>query len=126
VYVFPPLILLPPTITNILPPTLPTFQSPESPQHHQRDNSKSHTDVDIATKSYFELHRPASEFDSRAAYLNHELQIMKPRRYEWNLPHRDFRFEREDVISAVAGLRHSDVSRYDANTNDVVNKEGWL
>ena len=28
---------------------------------------------------------------------------MKPRRYEWNLPGRDFRVEREDIVSALAG-----------------------
>ena len=44
-------------------------------------------------KSYSELHRPASEFDSRSDYLDHELQIMKPRRFALNLPGRDFRFE---------------------------------
>jgi hypothetical protein len=44
-------------------------------------------------QSYSELHRPASEFDSREACLNHELQIMQPRRWRLNLPGRDFRFE---------------------------------
>ncbi|MDD9155424.1 DUF3360 family protein [Aliivibrio sp. S4TY2] len=54
-------------------------------------------------KSYSELHRPASEFDSRSDYLDHELQIMKPRRFGLNLPGRDFRFELEDLVPALAG-----------------------
>ncbi|KAB2824412.1 DUF3360 family protein [Aliivibrio finisterrensis] len=54
-------------------------------------------------KSYSELHRPASEFDSRSDYLDHELQIMKPRRFALNLPGRDFRFELEDLVPALAG-----------------------
>lgn len=54
-------------------------------------------------QSYGELHRPASEFDSREAYLNHELQIMQPRRWRLNLPGRDFRFEWEDLVPALAG-----------------------
>jgi len=54
-------------------------------------------------KSYSELHRPASEFASRSDYLDHELQIMKPRRWALNLPFRDFRFEWEDLVPAVAG-----------------------
>lgn len=54
-------------------------------------------------KSYKELHRPASEFESRSDYLDHELQIMKPRRFGLNLPGRDFRFELEDLVPALAG-----------------------
>jgi hypothetical protein len=54
-------------------------------------------------QSYAELHRPASEFESREAYLNHELQIMQPRRWRLNLPGRDFRFEWEDLVPALAG-----------------------
>ncbi|MCP3699124.1 MAG: DUF3360 family protein [Aliivibrio sp.] len=54
-------------------------------------------------KSYSELHRPASEFSSRSDYLDHELQIMKPRRFALNLPGRDFRFEIEDLVPALAG-----------------------
>ncbi|MGT0149713.1 DUF3360 family protein [Vibrio metschnikovii] len=50
------------------------------------------------TKSYQELHRPSSEFASRSDYLDHELQIMKPRRFALNLPGRDFRFEWEDLV----------------------------
>ncbi|STY52752.1 DUF3360 family protein [Vibrio anguillarum] len=58
---------------------------------------------EIETKSYKELHRPASEFASRSDYLDHELQIMKPRRFGLNLPGRDFRFELEDFVPAIAG-----------------------
>ncbi|MEO1013463.1 MAG: DUF3360 family protein [Bacteroidota bacterium] len=54
-------------------------------------------------KTYKELHKPASEFASRSEYLDHELQIMKPRRYRLNLPGRDFRFEWEDLVPALAG-----------------------
>ena len=58
---------------------------------------------DKQTKSYKELHRPASEFETRSDYLDHELQIMKPRRWALNLPGRDFRFEWEDLVPAIAG-----------------------
>ncbi|GLP95054.1 DUF3360 family protein [Paraferrimonas sedimenticola] len=54
-------------------------------------------------KSYSELHRPSHEFASRSDYLDHELQIMKPRRWRLNLPGRDFRFEWEDLVPALAG-----------------------
>ncbi|CAK4068487.1 membrane protein [Vibrio variabilis] len=65
--------------------------------------NKPHSDSDIENKSYRELHRPASEFESRSDYLDHELQIMKPRRFGLNLPGRDFRFELEDLVPALAG-----------------------
>ena len=58
---------------------------------------------DYATKSYAELHKPSSAFESRDAYLQHELQIMKPKRWGINLPFRDYRFELEDSIPAMAG-----------------------
>ncbi|MUL11706.1 DUF3360 family protein [Aliivibrio fischeri] len=61
------------------------------------------TDKELNKKSYSELHRPASEFASRSDYLDHELQIMKPRRFGLNLPGRDFRFELEDLVPALAG-----------------------
>ncbi|WP_394136373.1 DUF3360 family protein [Aliivibrio fischeri] len=61
------------------------------------------TDKELNEKSYSELHRPASEFNSRSDYLDHELQIMKPRRFGLNLPGRDFRFELEDLVPALAG-----------------------
>ncbi len=59
-----------------------------------------HTKIE---RSYAEEHKPASAFENRAAYLDHELQIMKPRRYRLNLPGRDFRFEWEDLVPAIAG-----------------------
>ncbi len=54
-------------------------------------------------KSYKELHRPASEFNSREEYLENELKIMKPRRWRLNLPFRDYRFEIEDLVPALSG-----------------------
>lgn len=59
--------------------------------------------MDTQEKSYAELHRPSSAFDTREAYLNHELQIMQPKRWRPNLPFRDYRFEWEDLIPAMAG-----------------------
>ncbi|WP_370980584.1 DUF3360 family protein [Agaribacterium sp. ZY112] len=53
--------------------------------------------------SYASRHIPASEFESRSAYLDHELRIMKPRRWAMNLPGRDYRFEWEDLVPAIAG-----------------------
>ncbi|MDO4700856.1 MAG: DUF3360 family protein [Moraxella sp.] len=58
---------------------------------------------EFATKSYVQLHKPSSSFGSRSDYLNHELQIMKPKRWRMNLPFRDYRFELEDTIPAMAG-----------------------
>ena len=52
--------------------------------------------------SYAELHQPYASFESRDAYLNHELQIMQPKRWRPNLPFRDYRFEFEDTIPAMA------------------------
>ncbi len=59
--------------------------------------------MDTQEKSYAELHQPSSAFESRDAYLNHELQIMQPKRWRPNLPFRDYRFEWEDMIPAIAG-----------------------
>ena len=55
-------------------------------------------------KSYKDLHRPAKEFASRDEYLKHELQIMSPKRWKLNLPGRDFNFEIEDTVVAMAVL----------------------
>ena len=60
-------------------------------------------EMEASELTYKELHRPASEFATREAYLDHELQIMKPRRWGLNLPGRDFRFEWEDLVPAIAG-----------------------
>lgn len=56
-----------------------------------------------ATTPYREAHRPASEFEKRTDYLDNELKIMQPRRWRLNLPGRDFRFEWEDFVPAIAG-----------------------
>ncbi|WP_462182175.1 DUF3360 family protein [Pseudoalteromonas gelatinilytica] len=61
--------------------------------------SDTHTDQ----QSYQALHKPSSEFSSRDEYLEHELQIMQPKRWRPNLPFRDYRFELEDSIPAMAG-----------------------
>ena len=54
-------------------------------------------------QSYEQLHKPSSEFNTRDEYLEHELQIMQPKRWRPNLPFRDYRFEFEDTIPAMAG-----------------------
>lgn len=51
---------------------------------------------------YSRLHRPSAEFATRAEYLEHELEIMAPRRWGVNLPFRDYRFEYEDWVPAMA------------------------
>ncbi|MDG1804111.1 DUF3360 family protein [Flavicella sp.] len=53
--------------------------------------------------TYQDEHKPASEFETRTEYLENELKIMKPKRYRLNLPGRDFRFEWEDLVPALAG-----------------------
>jgi len=60
-------------------------------------------ETEDSSSSYQALHRPSSEFASRSEYLDYELTIMKPRRWRLNLPGRDFRFEWEDLVPAVAG-----------------------
>ncbi len=57
----------------------------------------------METSNYKTLHKPASEFSSREAYLENELVIMQPRRWKLNLPRRDFNFEWEDITPALAG-----------------------
>lgn len=66
---------------------------------HAQDRSVSHDEK----SEYQKKHKPASSFASRADYLNHELQIMRPRRWGLSLPGRDFRFEIEDLVPALAG-----------------------
>ncbi|MBG9995876.1 DUF3360 family protein [Pseudoalteromonas sp. NZS127_1] len=61
--------------------------------------SNTHKDA----QSYEQLHKPSSEFNTRDEYLEHELQIMQPKRWRPNLPFRDYRFEFEDTIPAMAG-----------------------
>ena len=55
------------------------------------------------SQTYQQLHRPPGDFESRSDYLDHELTIMRPRRWALNLPGRDFRFEWEDMVPALAG-----------------------
>ena len=55
------------------------------------------------SSDYSQQHKPSSAFNSRDEYLEHELQIMSPRRWRPNLPFRDYRFEWEDTIPAMAG-----------------------
>lgn len=61
------------------------------------------TKCDTHSASYESLHKPSSEFNTRDEYLEHELQIMQPKRWRPNLPFRDYRFELEDTIPAMAG-----------------------
>lgn len=53
-------------------------------------------------RSYQELHKPKGNFATRAEYLEHELEIMAPKRWGMNLPFRDYRFEYEDWVPAMA------------------------
>ena len=46
--------------------------------------------------------KPASEFKSRADYLDHELTITNIRRWRLNLPFRDYGIEVEDLVPALA------------------------
>lgn len=57
----------------------------------------------IPEQSYGRMRKPASEFKTRSEYLDNELVAMQPRRWRLNLPGRDFRFEIEDLIPAIAG-----------------------
>ncbi len=54
------------------------------------------------SQSYRSQRKPSHHFDSRAAYLEHELSIMSPRRWRLNLPFRDYHFEVEDFVPALA------------------------
>ncbi|WP_298943114.1 DUF3360 family protein [uncultured Psychromonas sp.] len=52
--------------------------------------------------NYEQKHKPSSDFNTREEYLEHELQIMSPKRWRPNLPFKDYRFEIEDTIPAMA------------------------
>ena len=52
--------------------------------------------------NYEQKHKPSSDFDTREEYLEHELQIMSPKRWRPNFPFKDYRFEIEDTIPAMA------------------------
>lgn len=58
--------------------------------------------TDSNESSYKELHKPSKEFVRRQDYLDYELSIMNPKRWRPNLPYRDYRFEYEDWVPAVA------------------------
>jgi hypothetical protein len=53
-------------------------------------------------KTYKEKRREAKDFSSRNDYLEHELEVMKFRKWRLNLPFRDFRIEMEDFVPAIA------------------------
>ncbi len=61
------------------------------------------SDINDADNNYMKNHRASSEFSTRDEYLEHELQVMSPKRWRPNLPFRDYRFEWEDTIPAMAG-----------------------
>ncbi|RTR25580.1 DUF3360 family protein [Shewanella atlantica] len=58
--------------------------------------------MSIEQATYKQRRRKASEFESRSAYLEHELSIMDLRRWRVNLPFRDFGIEIEDWVPALA------------------------
>lgn len=58
--------------------------------------------TEVNTAGYQARRKPRSAFASRAEYLDHELQSMAPRRWRPNLPLRDYRFEPEDLVPALA------------------------
>jgi len=68
--------------------------------HEPEKTSEPHVDDG---NSYQNKHKASSEFNTRDEYLEHELQIMQPKRWRPNLPFRDYRFEFEDTIPAMAG-----------------------
>jgi hypothetical protein len=52
--------------------------------------------------SYQEKRKKSDEFKNREEYLEHELTIMKFRRWRINLPFRDYNVELEDLVPALA------------------------
>ncbi len=52
--------------------------------------------------SYKKQRKKANEFDNREEYLDHELSIMKFRRWRIHIPFRDFNIEFEDLVPALA------------------------
>lgn len=73
-----------------------------NPQDEPLYGAQDITDDQTVSDSYENLHKPSSDFASRDEYLERELQIMQPRRWRPNLPFRDYRFEYEDAIPAMA------------------------
>ena len=60
------------------------------------------SDKEENQSSYKEKRKKASEFKTRQEYLEHELSIMKFRRWRIHLPFRDFHIEIEDFVPALA------------------------
>ena len=56
----------------------------------------------IDQPTYKEQRKKSSEFKKREEYLEHELTIMKFRRWRIHLPFRDFHIEFEDLVPALA------------------------
>ena len=54
------------------------------------------------SNSYNEQRKKPNEFKTREEYLEHELKIMKFRRWRIHLPFRDFNIEFEDLVPALA------------------------
>jgi hypothetical protein len=54
------------------------------------------------SKSYQEKRKDSKDFSNRKDYLEHELEVMKFRKWGINLPFRDFRIELEDLVPALA------------------------
>ncbi len=65
---------------------------------HSESESKNKT----ADPCYRSQRKPSKSFSSRAEYLEHELTIMNPKRWGLNLPFRDYHFEMEDFVPALA------------------------
>ena len=55
---------------------------------HSADAVTNNDDIAVSG-TYQQLHKPSSSFASRDDYLNHELQIMQPKRWKPKLPFRD-------------------------------------
>lgn len=53
-------------------------------------------------KTYKEKRKKSTEFDSRNEYLEHELSIMKFKKWKINLPFKDYYIEFEDLVPAIA------------------------
>ena len=51
---------------------------------------------------YLERHKPSSQFQTREDYLNHELQILSPKRWRPNIPFKDYKIEWEDCVPGMA------------------------
>ena len=54
------------------------------------------------SNSYNEQRKKPNEFKTREEYLEHELKILKFRRWRIHLPFRDFNIELEDLVPALA------------------------